>query len=342
MAYRLARRTLGGFMLLCAGCSGHDILLATGGVGAGGADVGGASAGGASADGAAGAPMGLAPTGWIAFDADYSSLGRHLQIAAADGSCTQSLTSGSNQEKQAAWSADGKQLAFASDGTGKFQIYTMDLKSGKQTQISNEADGATYPSWSPDGKSIAFVTGDPEQNAVNGSSAAMLFDIASGKTRTLAPAKQPPYTWSAFDTDSLLLIGNFVSLIGIHIDTLAQYDIVPITGRIPNPTSPSISPDGTHLVFSDYCGGESQLYVARVDGKTGDTCANALPLAQVSEGLVAASWGPSGYVAAETKHQDLVLVPADGSLGIRVLANSPAPERNPAYAPAAADIRCAP
>ncbi len=203
MAYQLARRTFGGFILLCAGCGGRDALLTTGGAGA--VDMASASSAGTSSvtgTGGSGGSASPAPTGWIAFDADYGGLGRHIQVVAADGSCSHPLTRGSNQEKQAAWSADGQQLAFRLGcTTGKFQIYTLDLRSGEQIQVThNEDDDATYPSWSPDGKSIAFVTGDPEQNA-NATNFPMVLDIDTGKSRTVAPVQQPPYTWSTFATN---------------------------------------------------------------------------------------------------------------------------------------------
>ena len=360
MGHWFAKQALGGLALLALGCSGRDILLNTNNGGAaGGGDLlnppasGGSSGGGDSTGGSFYGDVGgradgidysgsgeAGRSGWVAYDADLDLLGypgRHIQIATTDGQCGRPLTKGSAQEKQPAFSADGKQIAFASDSSGTFQIYVMDVASGRRTQITNEADGASYPSWSPTGKKIAYVTGDIEDQTT--SNVAMLVDTATLETIALTAAQHPPYTWSAFASDDLLLIGNKVSLIGIHTDTLAQYDAVPITSRIANPTSPSISPDGAHYVFSDYCG-RQQLYIARVDGKTGDTCANATPLAAIEEGLISASWGPSGYVAAETGHHDIALVPSDGSLGIKFLVGTPAAERNPAFAPSSFRFNC--
>ena len=83
-----------------------------------------------------------------------------------------------------------------------------------------------------------------------------------------------------------------------------------------------------------------QVFLARVDGTTGETCANATRLAANSDGLITASWGPAGYIAAETSHHDIVLVPSDGSPGIQVLVNTTQPERNPAFAPASVSLAC--
>ncbi|HYQ27612.1 MAG TPA: hypothetical protein VER04_10335, partial [Polyangiaceae bacterium] len=104
--------------------------------------------------------------------------------------------------------------------------------------------------------------------------------------------------------------------------------------------SPSLSPDRSRFVVSARCGAQNQLYVARTDGTTGDTCGHATPLAANSDGLITASWGANGYIAAETSHHDIVLVPSDGSPGIQVLVNTTQPERNPAFAPASVSLAC--
>jgi WD40 repeat protein len=355
-----AKHALGGLALLALGCSGRDISLSTtrdqvgsGGLDAsgGGSNVGGssnidwsASTGGNSSgsdtrDQTASGEAGR--SGWIAYDADLEAVGfpgRHIRLATMDGVCNRELTDSAAQEKQPAFSADGKQIAFASDATGTFQIYVMDLATGRRTQMTNAPEGASYPSWSPSGKKIAYVTGDVEDH-LNLSNSAMLLDTATLETTALTDTQEPPFTWSTFVNDDLLLIGHRLDLVGIHIDPLSLYLAVPFKGRSPQLASPPVSPDGSRFVVSDFCGAQ-QLYVLRVDGTTGDTCSNAMPLATHSDELISASWGPSGYIAAETGRHDIVLVPGDGTPGIRVLVNTQFPERNPAFAPASAYLNC--
>jgi dipeptidyl aminopeptidase/acylaminoacyl peptidase len=357
----LATCALGGLALPALGCSGRDISLSTtrdqggfggpvasGGAsnGAGGSNVDwGASRGGTSSNdetqdqnssGEAGR------SGWIAYDANLKAAGfpgRHIRIATVDGVCNRELTNGAAQEKQPAFSANGKQIAFASDATGIFQIYVMDLATGRRTQMTDEPEGASYPSWSPNGKKIAYVTGDVEDHS-NLSNSAMLVDTKTFDTTTLTGVQAPPFSWSSFVDNDLLLIGQRLDLVGIHIDPLSLDRVVPFKGRAPQLASPSVSPDGSEFVVSDVCAGSQQLYVARVDGTTGDTCSNAMPLATSSDELISASWGPSGYVAAETGSHDIVLVPSDGTPGIRVLVNTQFEERNPAFAPASVYLDC--
>jgi len=89
--------------------------------------------------------------GWLAYDLDLSvafGTGRQIQILRTDGSCEREFiwaTDTKKSVKQPAFSADGTQIAYASDSTGVFQIYVMDLMSHRSAQVTNEAQGATYP-----------------------------------------------------------------------------------------------------------------------------------------------------------------------------------------------------
>ena len=68
------------------------------------------------------------------------------------------ITTGNWNDIAPALSPDRKQLAFASDRNGFWDLYVMELQSGDVVQVtdSNEYDSA--PSWSPDGQWLAFET----------------------------------------------------------------------------------------------------------------------------------------------------------------------------------------
>jgi TolB protein len=60
-----------------------------------------------------------------------------------------------------AWSPDGARLAFSSDRSKIWQIYTanvnQDMTVGQVTQMtSSRASGKGWPSWSPDGSQITY------------------------------------------------------------------------------------------------------------------------------------------------------------------------------------------
>src|SRR5262249_18249577 len=56
------------------------------------------------------------------------------------------------------WSSDGTNLAFYSNRSGKYEIWSMAPDGGKQQQITDAKDASTlYPSWSPDGNRMLYV-----------------------------------------------------------------------------------------------------------------------------------------------------------------------------------------
>ncbi|WML43317.1 S9 family peptidase [Neobacillus sp. PS3-40] len=67
-------------------------------------------------------------------------------------------TFGQSKNSSPRWSPDGTKLAFASNRSGKNQIYLLDLQGGEARQITFLQNGASNPVWSPDGKRIAFNT----------------------------------------------------------------------------------------------------------------------------------------------------------------------------------------
>src|SRR5436305_10206918 len=68
------------------------------------------------------------------------------------------------------FSPDGKKIAFESNRSGNFEIYTMDIDGAHIKQLTNDTAFDGTPAWSPDGKQIVFASerdSDPEIYIMN-------------------------------------------------------------------------------------------------------------------------------------------------------------------------------
>lgn len=66
------------------------------------------------------------------------------------------LTAGPWDDRDPAWSPDGKKLAFASRRGGSWDLYLLDIESGALSRLTDDIGFEANPSWSPDGAYIAY------------------------------------------------------------------------------------------------------------------------------------------------------------------------------------------
>ncbi len=81
-----------------------------------------------------------------------------LVIFDKNGENWRNLTNDKFRERVPRWSPDGKQVAFYSDRSGKYQIWTINSDGTNPEQITfTDKTGATSPVFSPDGLRLAFT-----------------------------------------------------------------------------------------------------------------------------------------------------------------------------------------
>ncbi|MDY7226228.1 S9 family peptidase [Hyalangium rubrum] len=119
-------------------------------------------------------------------------------------------------ERELAWSPDGRQLAFLSDAEkkGQAQLYVVDVTSGQARKLTSLSGMVSQPQWSPDGRSIALLvmegtldakgpvgpapreTGVVQESHV--SKRLAVVNVAEGKLRVVSPADLfiYEYAWS--------------------------------------------------------------------------------------------------------------------------------------------------
>src|SRR5205085_5224853 len=94
----------------------------------------------------------------LARASDPDVLSYDLEIYTASGQFVRKLTNNGNGPMPVinwnpSWSSDGR-IAFASNQTGQFQIYTINPDGSNLQPITTY--GGDWPSWSPDSSKIAF------------------------------------------------------------------------------------------------------------------------------------------------------------------------------------------
>jgi Tol biopolymer transport system component len=106
-----------------------------------------------------------------------------IYVSRADGSELRQLTTDDFFDRFPRWSPDGKLIAFYSNRTGKYEVWSTTL-GGQLRQLTETPDySAIYPRWSPDGTRMIFM------------------DITKGALVMFDPAKpwrlQTPDVWPA-------------------------------------------------------------------------------------------------------------------------------------------------
>jgi TolB protein len=139
--------------------------------------------------GNAGAPA-YSPDGkLIAYD--YRRPGyanRELYVMRPDGTGVRQLTHFGYVSALAAWSPDGKTLAFMSNvNGGTYQVYTIRRDGTHVQQVTFSKTDVIQPSWTPDGKSIGYV----QDGAIWTNTGGENTQLTSGKNNDSDPEWRP-------------------------------------------------------------------------------------------------------------------------------------------------------
>jgi Tol biopolymer transport system component len=79
-----------------------------------------------------------------------------LLVLDRDGKVIQKLTDDEFNDRGPSWSPDGSRIAFVSNRSGDYQLWTIRPDGAGLTPLTANAKGAFVPIWSPDGKQLAW------------------------------------------------------------------------------------------------------------------------------------------------------------------------------------------
>ncbi|MCT8688239.1 Tol-Pal system beta propeller repeat protein TolB [Glaesserella parasuis] len=151
------------------------------------------------------------------------------------------------------FSPDGSRVAFASNQDGVLNIYVTGVGGGSPRQLTSNAGNNTEPSWSPDGGYILFTSdrgGLPQvyQMSSSGGGASLIGGSGSGKISA--------------DGKNLIMVSG---------DRIVRRDLVSGSTEAISSTfldeSPSISPNGTMVIYSSTKGVSKVLQLVSADGR---------------------------------------------------------------------------
>ncbi len=194
------------------------------------------------------------------------------------------LVADPTDDRDPAWSPDGRRLAFASHRDGNWEIYIQDLIDNSITRMTYDLSFQAAPNWSPDGQWLVYEsylgnTLDLWYVRVDGSQPpAVLPGMSSAPD--FSPAWSPDGRRIAFTS---WRDGNQE----IYLFNLNDQELVNVTNTpLRNEDYPSWSPDGAQLAFSAFDEGIEKVFVLDVDTPGA--------VAQVVAGGRAPAWSPDG------------------------------------------------
>ncbi len=132
-----------------------------------------------------------------------------LVIFNRDGANLRNLTNDKFRDRTPRWSPDGKTIAFASDRSGKYQIWMINADGSDLRQITfTEKTGAVAPLFSPDGLQIAFSEIDGKTQS------SFILDLTkSWQQQTIAPLPPIPNYQGSFSARDWSVDGNKLLLL---------------------------------------------------------------------------------------------------------------------------------
>ncbi|WP_047415887.1 amidohydrolase family protein [Cellulophaga sp. Hel_I_12] len=216
---------------------------------------------------------------WISLDVSpdgqtivFDLMGDIYSIPIAGGTASQ-LTKGLAYDVHPRFSPDGKSLLFISDKSGSDNIWTMDLATKKDKQITKDSKHNFFSAeWTPDG---AYIVGGKGRRNIK----LHMYSKDSGTgTELFGEPKSIKAIDPAFSADGKLLYFSQREGSWNYNAQLPQYqigtydmedaDMAVITSRYGSAFTPTPSPDGSWLVYGSRFEDQTGLIIRNL--KTGD------------------------------------------------------------------------
>ena len=199
------------------------------------------------------------------------------------------LTNGEWDDRYPAISPDGAFIAFSSNRQGAWDLFLLELRTGKLRRLTDTPGFESYPTWSPDGHWLAceaYYNGDFNIWIIPIDGSQPPIQLTSHPAADTSPAWDPKGRRIAFISDRDGNPDVFIANLEHPDDRFHNLTNTPRIAEI----GPVFSPDGSHLAYSMLSNGIDLILIQDL----GDL--GRAPV-QLSQGRVVA-WSPDGQSIA--------------------------------------------
>lgn len=115
------------------------------------------------------------------------------------------------------WSPDDKQMVYASNRDGKFQIYAMNSDGTNVRRLTNNKAEESAPAWAPDGAAIVFVSDREGEHP-----ALFLMGADGSEQHRLVFSKRQDFCFPAWSSDGRTIAFSALNRVGAQIVAVGE------------------------------------------------------------------------------------------------------------------------
>jgi Tol biopolymer transport system component len=259
---------------------------------------------------------GSSPSGKIVF-ACYINQIDQICIMNADGTGRKQLTNFPATAFYPSLSPDGQTVYFASNQSGTFEIYSIDINGNGLQRLTNKIGSLYAPELSPDGERLIFT---------NNGNGLWVMNPDGSNPHAITSKDDIDPTWSP-DGSMIAFASNRQGQRQLFVANANGRKVDKVTDLRQMGGRSSWSPDGTKLAFYRGPDGDHDIYIINIDGSG---------LKKLTNGgdNLGPSWSPDGNWIAFTSFRDgnneIYIVHPDGR-GETRLTNSPTSDWQPRW-----------